>query len=500
MKTKLLIITTVSLILTATTTASAATENFSTSTKTTYDVDKSGITTIYQNVTLTNQTAKFYAESYRLTTSLSSIYDVYASDSLGNCPVTVNKENINVTFNDKVVGLGAKLTWQLSYKTTALAIKRGHIWEINLPQIVNEASTNESTILKVPVSFGAPVGLKDVNYSSATTDKQIYLINKNSLRESGRVIIFGDFQTFNYTLKYHLRNPTLLPTFREIALPPSIIGKQETVVIDLDPKPLSVRTDTDGNILAKYWLWPWQEIRISLTGAAKTYNQEISLGNGSKEQNYNSYLKSLILPQPFWEVTDANVGQIVAGLKIDSVSNVQTAKRIYDYVVTTLQYNQNKGFDTRLGATAVLKEPTNAVCGEFADLFVTMCRAAGIPARELEGYADTGSATRPVTSDVLHAWAEFYDEALGWVPVDPTWGNTAKTDFFTHLDSTRLVLAIHGQSSTYPPPAGAYKLDINESDQISVTLGGDFPSDGKKLPEIASKNIFDKFLQIFANL
>lgn len=182
---------------------------------------------------------------------------------------------------------------------------------------------------------------------------------------------------------------------------------------------------------------------------------------------------------------------------MDNTTNIMTAQAIYDYVVQTLQYNPSKGFDNRLGAAAVLKEPTNAVCGEFADLFVTLCRAAGIPARELEGYADTGSSTRPVTSDVLHAWAQVYDEALGWVSVDPTWGNTAQTDFFTHLDSTRLVLAVHGQNSSYPPPAGAYKLDVNESDQINVTLGGEFPESASRLPEIKAKNIFDRFLQLF---
>lgn len=53
-------------------------------------------------------------------------------------------------------------------------------------------------------------------------------------------------------------------------------------------------------------------------------------------------------------------------------------------------------------------------CSEHALLFVTLCRAAGIPARQCSGYVCIGSAWG------AHAWAEIW---LGqWVGADPTTG------------------------------------------------------------------------------
>jgi len=471
----------------------ATDQNFSNTTQTTYEVNDSGVTTVSASVALTNLTPKYYAQSYQLKTTFGNIYDIVASDKLGNYPVSLVGNTITVNFNDKVVGVGAVFKWSLSYKTDELAVRKGLIWEVSLPKTEGLSDSNSITILKIPLSFGQPVGLAGTSYSSTDGDQQIYVINETALQKNGQIISFGDYQTFNYTLKYHLKNLGLGPSFQEIALPPQIINRQETEVISLNPPALSVRTDKDGNYLAKYFLWPKFETEIILQGAAKTYNREITVDQGAVVGKLDSYLQLLLRPQPFWEVNDAAVKQISTGLVSTNQTSVKNAKQIYDYVVKTLVYNPNKGFDNRLGAAQVLKTPTNAVCGEFADLFVTLSRSAGIPARELEGYATTNDVTRPLGNDVLHAWAEFYDPSLGWVAVDPTWGNTAQTDFFTHLDSTRLVLAIHGTSSDSPAPAGAYKLDINEKDQVTVVIGGDFPTASEKQSSlIANQTIFDK--------
>jgi len=50
---------------------------------------------------------------------------------------------------------------------------------------------------------------------------------------------------------------------------------------------------------------------------------------------------------------------------------------------------------------------------EFTDLFIALSRAAGIPAREINGFAYTDDIRlRPLdlVTDMLHAWPEYYDE------------------------------------------------------------------------------------------
>ncbi len=70
-------------------------------------------------------------------------------------------------------------------------------------------------------------------------------------------------------------------------------------------------------------------------------------------------------------------------------------------------------FDTRSG-----------FCGHYASAFVTLMRAAGIPAHVVTGYQ--GGEWNPIGGYYLvrqshaHAWAEIWQGGSGWVRVDPT--------------------------------------------------------------------------------
>jgi hypothetical protein len=128
---------------------------------------------------------------------------------------------------------------------------------------------------------------------------------------------------------------------------------------------------------------------------------------------------------------------------------------------------------------------------EFTDLFIAISRAAGIPARELNGYAFTNnSKLRPLSleQDILHAWPEYYNQQKKqWIPIDPTWGNTTGgVDFFNKLDYNHFTFVIHGTDSEFPLPAGAYrkgdkgkKINIKFGDTVKekkdLSLKLDFP-------------------------
>lgn len=70
-------------------------------------------------------------------------------------------------------------------------------------------------------------------------------------------------------------------------------------------------------------------------------------------------------------------------------------------------------FNTRLG-----------FCGHFASAYVTLMRAAGVPARVVTGYL--GGSWNPVggyyvvRQSEAHAWAEVWLDGQGWVRFDPT--------------------------------------------------------------------------------
>lgn len=112
---------------------------------------------------------------------------------------------------------------------------------------------------------------------------------------------------------------------------------------------------------------------------------------------------------------------------------------------------------------------------EFTDLFIALARAAGIPAREVNGFAYTNNdKLKPLglVADLLHSWPEYWDDGKKlWVPIDPTWEKTTGgVDFFNKTDMNHFVFVIHGQNSETPYPAGSYKLDGYGKD-IEVTFG-----------------------------
>lgn len=64
-------------------------------------------------------------------------------------------------------------------------------------------------------------------------------------------------------------------------------------------------------------------------------------------------------------------------------------------------------------------ERKKGTCSEYTNLFIAMLRCKGIPARFVHGYLYGGS---------YHAWAEFYLEGSGWIPVDPQMGRVGATN------------------------------------------------------------------------
>ena len=90
-------------------------------------------------------------------------------------------------------------------------------------------------------------------------------------------------------------------------------------------------------------------------------------------------------------------------------------------------------------------------CGVQNTTFVTLCRAAGIPARWQSGFG-----TKP-GEEGMHDWAEIYIEPWGWLPADACYGTRASNDpavrdfFCGHMDSYRLIVNLDYGRELQPP-------------------------------------------------
>ena len=143
--------------------------------------------------------------------------------------------------------------------------------------------------------------------------------------------------------------------------------------------------------------------RCDLETAKKSKSSKEALSD-SERRKYLAHEKFLEKDSP--EIQNA-AKQIVAAGEIDTV------REILNFVKRTLRYS---GFNPEdKGAVRTLADG-HGDCSDFADLFIALCRAKGLPARPCSGCLTI--SIRPGDT-AFHDWAEVHFKDAGWVPVDP---------------------------------------------------------------------------------
>ena len=429
-----------------------AIDEFKTVQKINYQFDDFGNVVVDQEVQLINNLSEIYPTTYQLILSGPNLEKITGTDSLGNIIQKVDRLNetntIHLKFNKSNLGKDQITKFNLNYTIPNLATKKGSIWEIPIPenQSIKPTDTNEITVF-VPSTFG------NLSFSSSNPQNIIPLNNQTQIffKNTNQKIflIFGNYQLFDFHFKYFLENTTNQTKILEIAIPPET-DNQKIVYKDISPAPFNIKIDPDGNWLAQYKLTANQEVEINVSGQAKIISNTIKASIENKD-----YLSE----QNFWPINDQSIKQIATSLK--------DIKDIYNYVVNSLNYDYNAvNASNRKGAVSTLLSPNTSICTDFTDLFITLARAKGIPAREVQGFAYTNnSKIKPINinADVLHAWPQYYDQnKQAWISVDPTWEKTTSgIDYFNDLDPNHFAFVFHGLDSENPLPPGAYKNKHN---------------------------------------
>lgn len=456
-----------------------AAEEFATSYDVVYDVSEDGITTVTERIILKNLTSQYYAEQFKLTIGATQISDIKAFDGGGVMEVKSEQKDsttaIEVKFNQQVAGLGKTLPWTLQFKSKDFAEKVGKVWEVRSPKISSTSNLESyNLVISVPLSFGEPTLISPPPKSQSKEGNKLFLtFDKSQLLDSGVSASFGTIQLFDFDLIYHLENPNLVPILTNIALPPDT-AYQDVIFQRIEPNPLNVTVDDDGNYLAWYKLPRGEKLDVKVIGSAKLYTKSKVKNPHLSEDLRKKYTSS----QKYWEKDHPQIVNKLTDIlgAEGSKETEEEVRLIYRYVVSLLKYDSSRLGDDieRFGAVAALNNSDSAVCMEFTDLLIALLRAAGIPARELDGFAYTQNPKlRPLslTKDVLHAWPEYWDENRGWVMVDPTWEKTTGgVDYFNKLDLNHFVFAIKGISSSHPAPAGSYKYPDEDTKDVEVAL------------------------------
>ncbi|MDD7365597.1 MAG: transglutaminase-like domain-containing protein [Atopobiaceae bacterium] len=131
--------------------------------------------------------------------------------------------------------------------------------------------------------------------------------------------------------------------------------------------------------------------------------------SGDVPDDIKPYLEGSTLVPVNQQVVDA-AKQIVG----DKTTVLDKARAIYDWIVANMNRDENvKGCGQ--GDVCALLSTRSGKCTDINSVFVGLCRAVDVPARELFGVRMNGD---DVTGG-QHCWAEFYLPGTGWVSADP---------------------------------------------------------------------------------
>jgi transglutaminase-like putative cysteine protease len=240
----------------------------------------------------------------------------------------------------------------------------------------------------------------------------------------------GNWRTFEITTRVEILKPA--GTSR-VWLPTPLtadIGYQRTLANEWKSDDGDVKFTIDPRYGAGIVAAEWPDGRkgnMTLVSRVATRDAKVDLtGPGTAQEESPEVLKKFREPTELIP-TDGIVRQTAEKITAGRSTEVDKARAIYEWIVDNT-FRDPKTRGCGVGDIKFMLETNNlgGKCADLNALFVGMCRAVGIPARDLYGIRIANSALGYKSlgkSDNItkaqHCRAEFYLAGHGWVPADP---------------------------------------------------------------------------------
>jgi transglutaminase-like putative cysteine protease len=220
-----------------------------------------------------------------------------------------------------------------------------------------------------------------------------------------------------------------------VALIGDLAPYQEVLERSITPDEYRVFSDEYGNQIAEFdlvGLAPGESREVEIDYRVKVNRLAYDLSNCRGEPP-----TFFTQPELHIESNNPQIQALSEDLSRGGKSACDKVRAFYDYVGDHLVYTYN---GRNWGAQAALGE-MGADCSEYASLMIALSRAAGIPARYLEGvlYLDEPFDKMAKTE---HAWLEVYLPGVGWTPMDPTLGRSPilRDDYFAAYTPDHIIV------------------------------------------------------------
>lgn len=259
-------------------------------------------------------------------------------------------------------------------------------------------------VMTVTSSTDGRIYLKSMAYANYENNKWSVLTDEQSNDYP------QDFQAFIMTANYQERSTVTIDT----------VNKESIVYT---PYYLASINDTFS---------PVCDVLVSNSDKATNYSMSVmpfseseldnfSMDFSSQVYDYDNFVKNYYLKLPY--DTKLAMLKIAEENNLTGVSTQNIPQAVKQFVSHSASYSLNtqKVPDGRDVAEWFLNDAETGYCMHFANAAAVMLRALDVPARYVTGYcADVVDGKAIVTSDNAHAWVEYYDSSIGWIPLDAT--------------------------------------------------------------------------------
>jgi hypothetical protein len=378
---------------------------------------------------------------------------------------------LSLDFPREVTGAGATWKFKISYTTPERIQSPQQSTTIGLPLLDGGVANSWRAVVNAPPS------LPEVNYhppvsqftQSESGDQLTFTSNKLGRNFLGVSFLNSQTHTLEMTTQLHGSWP--LMTTKSVTLPPDL-HSQSAFLGSIEPRPHTIGVDRNGNVIAEYRLWPWQQKTVSATATVRSRQLRYDPAGARPVSKTPDRLSGYTSPDAYWP-TGGSVGERAQKVVGESDNAWGVGRALHDFMGD--EFTVESGFSGRIPADQVLEAGSGNVY-HIADTLIALLRSQDVPARLVEGVVYP--ANSPVTDSQVHAWAEAYIAGVGWVTLDPVWADMFNS--FGYNSSDRVAMRIRGgqgsSDGVKPLQRGEYTLQAggelperkNPSKQIRV--------------------------------
>ncbi len=208
-----------------------------------------------------------------------------------------------------------------------------------------------------------------------------------------------------------------------IALPENRVNQTLIGDIKYNNKPNKIETDKWGQKTARFTynnIEAGKEVESTVTTTFKSYNVRYFIypEKVGKLVDIPKDIKDKYLgDNEKYQINHPIIQETVKKVVGDETNAYWVVRNLHQYLIGHLHYIMDGAWDT---APTVIKNGHGS-CSEYSFVFISLCKAAGIPARYVGATWIKGDNAS--MDEVYHRWIEVYLPNYGWISTDPTHGD-----------------------------------------------------------------------------